>query len=84
MTSGTDTLLAHDLVPEGLPASSKGPAEQQVHHIRGLTYLVVDQTANRHFNSKISKIWQYEIELRALNSPNLDKYWLCHQCLSAT
>ena len=25
---GTETLLAHDLVPEGLPASSEGPAEQ--------------------------------------------------------
>ena len=32
---GTETLLAHDLVPEALPASSKGPAEQQVHHIGG-------------------------------------------------
>jgi hypothetical protein len=27
---GTETLLAHDVVLEGLPASSKGPAEQQV------------------------------------------------------
>jgi hypothetical protein len=26
-TMGTETLLAHDIVPEGLPASSKGPAE---------------------------------------------------------
>jgi hypothetical protein len=25
---GAETLLAHDLVPEGLPASSEGPAEQ--------------------------------------------------------
>ena len=31
----TETLLAHDLVPEGLPASSKEPAEQQIHHIGG-------------------------------------------------
>jgi hypothetical protein len=30
---GTETLLAHDLVPEGLPASSKGAAEQQIHHM---------------------------------------------------
>lgn len=30
-----ETLLAHDLVLEALPASSKGPAEQQVHHIGG-------------------------------------------------
>jgi hypothetical protein len=27
----TEPLLAHDLVPEALPASGKGPAEQQVH-----------------------------------------------------
>ena len=40
-TMGTETLLAHDMVPEGLPASSKGPAEQQVHHIGGARYLVV-------------------------------------------
>jgi hypothetical protein len=39
---GTETLLAHDLVPEGLPASSKGPAEQQIHHIGGVRYLTVD------------------------------------------
>jgi hypothetical protein len=32
---GTETLLAHDLVPGALPVSSKGPAEQQVHHIGG-------------------------------------------------
>ena len=32
---GTETLLAHDLVPEGLPAYSKGPAELQIHHIGG-------------------------------------------------
>jgi hypothetical protein len=29
-TIGTETLLAHDMVLESLPASSKGPAEQQV------------------------------------------------------
>jgi hypothetical protein len=29
-TMGTETLLAHDMVPEGLPASSKGPAGQQM------------------------------------------------------
>jgi hypothetical protein len=27
-TIGTETLLAHDLVPDGLPVFSKGPAEQ--------------------------------------------------------
>src|SRR3954468_1691484 len=81
---GTETLLAHDLVPEGLPASSKVPAEQQIRHIGGVRYLVVDQTANRRQGSKTSKIWLYGSELRALDSFNLDKYWLCHQCLPAT
>src|SRR3954451_23625693 len=76
---GTETLFAHDLVPEGLPASSKGPAEQQIHHTGGVRYLAVDQTANRRQGSKASKIWLYRAELRALDSPNLDKYWLCHQ-----
>jgi hypothetical protein len=47
----------HDLVPEGLPASSKGPAEQQIRHIGGVRYLAVDQTANRRQGSKASKIW---------------------------
>jgi hypothetical protein len=27
---GTETLLGHNLVPDGLPASSKGPTEQQI------------------------------------------------------
>src|SRR5271154_1894877 len=79
---GTETLLAHDLVPEGLPASSKGPAEQQIHDIGGARYLVVDQSANRPHNSKVSKIWQDGTELRAPDSANLDKYWLCNQLLT--
>jgi len=81
---GTETLLAHDLVPEDLPASSQGPAEQQIHYIGGLMHLVVDQTANRRQGSKVSKTWLYGAELRALDSPNLDKHWLCHHCLPAT
>ena len=32
---GTEALLAHDLVSEGLSASSKGSTDQQIHHIRG-------------------------------------------------
>jgi hypothetical protein len=39
---GTETLLAHNLVPEDLPASSKGPVEQQIRHIGGIRYLIVD------------------------------------------
>ena len=48
-----ETLLSHYMVPKSLPASSRRPAELQVHHIRGVRYLVVDQTANRRYNSKI-------------------------------
>jgi len=58
-TSAVLALLAHDSVPDGLPASSKGPTEQQIHRIGGTRYLVVDQTANRRHGSKVSKIWQY-------------------------
>jgi hypothetical protein len=54
---GTETLLGQDLVPDGLPVSSKGPAEQQIHQIGGARYLVVDQIANRRHSSKESKIW---------------------------
>lgn len=64
---GTETLLAHDLVSVGLPASSREPAKQQIHHIRGARYLAVDQTANRRHGSQVSKIWQYGMELRALD-----------------
>jgi hypothetical protein len=47
---GTESLLAHDLVPEALLASSKRLSEQQVHHIGEQRYLVVDQSANRRRN----------------------------------
>jgi hypothetical protein len=38
---GTETLLAHALVPDGLPTSNRGPAEQQIHHVGGIRYLVL-------------------------------------------
>ena len=43
---GTETLVAHDMIPESLPASIKGPAEQQIRHILGERYLIVDQIAD--------------------------------------
>jgi hypothetical protein len=39
-----ETILAHDLVPEGFPASSKGPTGTAI--LRRVKYLVVDQTSN--------------------------------------
>src|SRR3954454_10800535 len=35
---------------------------------------------NRRAGSKISPIWQHGLELRAMDSPNFDKYWLCGLC----
>ena len=46
--------------------------------------MVVDQSANRRQSSKVSNIWQDEMELRALDTTNLDKYWLCNHCLPIT
>jgi hypothetical protein len=43
---GAETLVARDIVPENLPTSSKGPAEQQIHQIRGERYLILDQIAS--------------------------------------
>ena len=60
------------------------PAEHQAHHIGGIRYLLVDQSANRRHSSKVSKIWQDGLELRALDISNLDKYWLCNHCIPAT
>jgi hypothetical protein len=48
---GTEVLLAHNLVTDVLPASSKGIAEQQVHHIKRVRYLIVDKSANRQITS---------------------------------
>jgi hypothetical protein len=79
---GEEPLLAHDLAPGS--ASSKEPAEPQVHQIGGARYPVVDQSANRRNQSKVSKIWQDGMELRALDSANLDKFWLCNHCLPTT
>jgi hypothetical protein len=51
---GTETLLTHDVVPDGPTASSKGPTKPQIHHIRGTRYLVVGQTLNWRHGSKMS------------------------------
>ena len=80
---GTETLLANSIVPEGLAASSK-PPEIPVQVIGGVRYLRVEQSANRRNGSKISKIWQHRTEIRALDSKNLDKHWLCNLCLPSS
>jgi hypothetical protein len=45
--------------------------------IDGRRYLEVDQSANRRAGLKISLIWQHGLELRLMDSPDFDKYWLC-------
>jgi hypothetical protein len=61
--------------------SDNNPRAREEQLIQGRRYLRVDQSANKRNNSKVSKIWQYGSELRALDTPNLDKHWLCNLCL---
>jgi hypothetical protein len=78
---GTDTLVANDMVPEGFQASSGKRSDLPIQLINGKRYLTVDQSANQRHGSKVSKIWQYGTELRALDRNRLDKHWLCSLCL---
>ena len=78
----TETLTARDMIPEGFDNTPRARASTE-QLIRGRKYLVINQTANMRQNSKVSKIWQHGKELRALNTPNLDKYWLYNLCLPA-
>jgi hypothetical protein len=59
-TLGTETLTVRDMVPEGFDNTprARGLPEQI---IQGKRYLVVEQSANKRHQSKISKIWQYGI-----------------------
>jgi hypothetical protein len=65
---GTKTLVAKDIVPKGFDNTPRAPASiKQL--IQSKRYLRVDQSANKRHNSKVSKIWQYGSELRALDTP---------------
>jgi hypothetical protein len=52
--------------------------------INGRRYLIVDQSANRRAGAKISLIWVHGLELRLIDLPKLDKYWLYSLCPSQT
>jgi hypothetical protein len=81
---GTETLVANDMVPEGMQAS-RNPLNLPMQRIGGVRYLKVKgQSVSRRSGSKVSKIWQYRTELRAFNTPNLDKYFFCDRCLPTT
>ena len=54
--TGTETPLASDSVLGDLPASSKGTAKQQVHHIGEVDYLAADQTTNKRQSSKLGHV----------------------------
>jgi hypothetical protein len=76
---GNEALAARDMVPEDFDNIPRAPrAPEQL--IQGRRYLVVEQSANRRSHSKVSKIWQHGSELRALDTPKLDKHWLCNLC----
>jgi len=59
-------------------------ADSELSSVMGTETLKVDQTANLRNQSKISPIWHYGSELRALDTPSLEKYWLCSLCRSST
>ena len=54
--TGTEILLTSDSVLGDLPASSKGTAKQQVHHIGEIDYLAADQTTNKRQSSKLGHV----------------------------
>jgi hypothetical protein len=64
---GTDTLVANHMVPGKT-------SDLPIQLINGKRYLTVDQSPNQRHGSKVSKIWQYGTDLRALDSNRLDKY----------
>lgn len=53
---GTETFLASDSVLGDLPASRKGTAKQQVHHIGEVGYLAADQTTSKRQSSKLGHV----------------------------
>src|SRR3954454_18958418 len=73
---GSGTRIASEIARDGSSNTHKLPTRT----INGKKYLEVDQSANRRAGSKISPIWQHGLELRAMDSPNFDKYWLCGLC----
>ena len=77
---GSGTRIASEIARDDSGNTPKLP----IPTINGEKYLEVDQSANRRAGSKISPIWQHGLELRAMDSPNLDKYWLCGLCPSQT
>ena len=54
--TGIETLLISDSVLRNLPASSKGTAKQEVHHIGQVGYLAADQTTNKRQSSKLGHV----------------------------
>src|SRR3954453_6771007 len=77
---GSGTRIASEIARDDSGNTPKLP----IPTINGKRYLEVDQSANQRAGSKISPIWQHGLELRAMDSPNLDKYWLCGLCPSQT
>jgi hypothetical protein len=80
------TVISHTTQIDSETASntSSNTPKLPVRLIDGRRYLEVDQSANRRAGSKISLIWQHGLELRLMDSPEFDKYWLCSLCPSQT
>ena len=77
---GSATRIAREVASNGSDITPK----LLVRTIGGKRYLEIDQPTNHRAGSKISLIWQHGLEVRAMDSPNLDKYWLCTLCPTKT
>jgi hypothetical protein len=81
---GTETLADRDMVPPGFdntPGSSVDTLPIEIFEHR--RFLRVERSAALRSGQKVSKIWDYGIEFRALDTPQLDKYWKCNHCKQA-
>ena len=78
---GTETLADRDMVPpsfDNTPGSSANTLPIEIFERR--RFLKVERSATMRSGQKVSKIWEHGIEYRALDTPQLDKYWKCNLC----
>jgi len=81
MTAGTATLADRDMVSPGFDNNSGSSADvlpiEVFEHRR---FLRVERSATLRSGQKVSRIWDHRTEYRALDTPELDKYWKCNHC----
>ena len=77
----SETVADRDMVPPGFdntPGSSADTLPIEIFERR--RFLRVERSATLRSGQKVSKIWDHGTEYRALDTPQLDKYWKCNHC----